>query len=225
MKRSAFAILSLFIAFPAEAQQRLVFVSNEGGRSLSIIDASFNKVVATLPLGQRARGIIASPDGKRIYVALSDDVPMIESAGDRIAVIDVPTRRVPNGARAYVTAEIGGSVSVIDVAKREVIETIQLKGGQGKPVGVVVSPDNKTVFVANGRASRVSVIDVATSKVVESIPVGRRPWGIALSRDGKLLYTANGLSDDVSVIDVASRKVIATVAVGKRPWGLTIVER
>jgi len=113
---------------------------------------------------------------------------------------------------------------VIDVAKKEVLETIELEGGQGKPVGVVVSPDNKTVYVANGRANRVSVVDAALGKVVASIPVGHRPWGIALSRDGKTLYTANGLSDDVSVIDVASRRVVATIAVGKRPLGVALVE-
>lgn len=95
-----------------------------------------------------------------------------------------------DGARAYVSAEIGGVVSVIDVARDSVIATIAV--GDTKPVGVVISPDDKRVYVAEGRGAQVLFIDAATNRVVDSIAVGRRPWGIALSPDGKRLYTADG---------------------------------
>src|SRR5215211_4091857 len=80
-------ILTLPVCANAQAIDRL-YVSNETSRSISVIDTRTNSVVQTIPLGQRARGISVSPDGRRVYVALSDDVPMRESAGDRIAVID-----------------------------------------------------------------------------------------------------------------------------------------
>jgi YVTN family beta-propeller protein len=78
-------------------------------------------------------------------------------------------------------------------------------------VGVVVSPDGKTLYVATGHGNSVSVIDMAAQKVTKVVAVGKRPWGLALTPDGKKLYTANGESDDVSVIDTASLKVIATI--------------
>ena len=89
---------------------------------------------------------------------------------------------------------------VIDVPTRKVIKVIDLPK-DSKPMGVVVSPDAKRVYVANGRGGTVSVIDAATNAVVSTIPVGQRPWGIALTPDGKKLYTANGPSNDVSVVD------------------------
>src|SRR5690606_41086335 len=95
---------------------------------------------------------------------------------------------------------------------------------EAKPVGVVVSPDGKRVYVANGHANSVSVIDAEMNRVIATIPVGRRPWGLAITPDGKKLYTANGISNDVSVIDTATNEVIATVKVeGEGPWGIADV--
>ena len=124
----------------------------------------------------------------------------------------------PDGKRAYATAEVGGTVSVIDVATERVIATIRLPK-DAKPMGVPVSPDDKRVYVATGRGGTVEVIDAATNKVIKSIKVGQRPWGIALTPDGKKLYTANGPSNDVSVVDTDSLKVLKTIPVGKDPLG------
>jgi YVTN family beta-propeller protein len=111
---------------------------------------------------------------------------------------------------------------VIDVATHEVLETVPLGDGNSKPVGVAVSPDSRTVYVANGAADCVSVVDASTHRVRRCIPVGRRPWGIAVSPDGRWVYTANGLSNSVSVIDTRSSRTVATIAVGSRPWGVAV---
>ena len=89
-------------------------------------------------------------------------------------------------------------------------------------MGIVVSPDDKRIYVANGRGGTVSVIDAATNKVAQTVAVGQRPWGIAITSDGRKLYTANGPSNDVTVIDAASMKVIKKIPAGKIPWGVAI---
>jgi YVTN family beta-propeller protein len=104
-----------------------------------------------------------------------------------------------------------------------VIETIELSGGEAKPVGVVISPRGDRVYVANGHGNSVSVIDAATYREIATIPVGRRPWGIHISPDGSRVYTANGISGDVSVIDTRTNKVVATIATGRGSWGIAIV--
>lgn len=55
-----------------------------------------------------------------------------------------------DGSRAYVTAEIGGTVAVVDVAWHQVIDEIDL--GDAKPVGIAVSPDGRRLYVASGHA-------------------------------------------------------------------------
>src|SRR5574341_761209 len=71
-----------------------LFVSNETGNTVSVVDLTTNTVTATVEAGRRPRGIGASPDGRSLYVALGDE--------DAIGVIDVGTlkvtRKIPAGS-------------------------------------------------------------------------------------------------------------------------------
>jgi len=89
-------------------------------------------------------------------------------------------------------------------------------------MGLVLSPDESTLYVANGRGQTVVAIELEEEEVTESVVVGPRPWGLAMSLDGSTLYSANGPSDDVSVIDVESFEVIKKIPVGETPWGLVV---
>jgi YVTN family beta-propeller protein len=120
-----------------------------------------------------------------------------------------------------VTAEIDGTVWVLELPARKVSKVIPLPK-DSKPMGVVVSPDGRRVYVANGRGGTVSVIDAASNTVRSTVAVGQRPWGIALTSDAKKLYTANGPSNDVTVIDADQMKVIRKISAGKIPWGVAI---
>lgn len=48
-----------------------IYVTNEVSGDLTVIGSNGYKVLATIPLGKRPRGIHSSPDHKTIYVALS----------------------------------------------------------------------------------------------------------------------------------------------------------
>src|SRR5690606_32910177 len=56
---------------PLQAGSFRVLVTNERSGDLSVIDGATHEVLATVPLGKRPRGLKISPDGKRLYVALS----------------------------------------------------------------------------------------------------------------------------------------------------------
>ena len=158
-------------------------------------------------------------DGGRADVGADVDERLV-GARPREAVFTL------DGSRAYVTAENGNSISVVDTHTHTVIGTIALPrdnaGLQLKPKGIVVSHDGKRLYVATGRGNCVAAIDVPAQKVVQLIPTGQRPWGIAFSADETKLYTANGLSNDVSVIDVAKGSVITTIKAGNGPWGIVV---
>ena len=66
--------MAAWSALPAAAQlseNYQLFVSNEKSGDVTVIDGGNLKVVATIPVGKRPRGIQSSPDGKSVYVALS----------------------------------------------------------------------------------------------------------------------------------------------------------
>ena len=77
------------------------------------------------------------------------------------------------------SAEIGGTVSVIDPQKKEITHKINFEI-QGvtkdaiQPVGVRFTNDGRKAYVALGPANRVAVVDAKTYKVEKYILVGQR---------------------------------------------------
>jgi YVTN family beta-propeller protein len=118
-------------------------------------------------------------------------------------------------------------VSVIDPAKHEIIQKVsfQIPGVPPEaiqPVGVRVSKDGQTAFVALGPANRVAVVNARTFQVETYLLVGQRVWQLAFTPDEKYVISTNGNSNDISIIDVASRKVIKSIQVGGLPWGVVV---
>jgi YVTN family beta-propeller protein len=133
----------------------------------------------------------------------------------------------PDGKSIWVSSELRGTVSVIDVAARKITAKIPfavpgIAREQIQAVGLVLTRDGTRAFVALGPANRVAEIDTRTLKVTRYYLVGQRVWQIALSSDEKRLYTANGNSGDVSVIDLEAREVVKSIRVGRSPWGVAV---
>lgn len=68
----AFALLLTVIAGAVAAgSDHVIYVSNERSGDVTLIDGANGTVTAIIPVGKRPRGIHCSPDGSRVYVALS----------------------------------------------------------------------------------------------------------------------------------------------------------
>jgi YVTN family beta-propeller protein len=116
------------------------------------------------------------------------------------------------GPKAYVGNFKDNTVSVIDVDQKLVTATIPVPPG---PHGIVITPDNRWVYVASDGASTVSVIDTASDKLAENVEVGKNPHGVAVTPDGRTVLVGVYDTDSVVLIDTASRKVIGSIAIGK----------
>jgi YVTN family beta-propeller protein len=49
-----------------------------------------------------------------------------------------------------------------------------------RPWGIVLSPDGKYLFSANGPSNDVSVVDLTTNQETARIKAGEGPWGLTL---------------------------------------------
>src|SRR5690349_24925060 len=78
------AAAAALILVSGAAQARELFVTNEKGNSVTIIDGDTLKVTATVPVGNRPRGIVISPDGKFLYICVSDDDTIKRSEERRV---------------------------------------------------------------------------------------------------------------------------------------------
>src|SRR2546430_5981795 len=58
-----------------------VFVTNEKSDNVTVIDAATRKVIQTIPVGKRPRGVAVSPDRRGVYVPNSNsDTPNVIAA-------------------------------------------------------------------------------------------------------------------------------------------------
>lgn len=63
-----------------------MFVSDEQANVVHLVDGAGDRLVGDIPIGRRPRGMVVSPDGRRLYVAVGKD--------DDIAVVDLSTDKV-----------------------------------------------------------------------------------------------------------------------------------
>src|SRR5215470_15410975 len=144
----------------------------------------------------------------RTGIPISGTVSVLDTASNTIAKqIDVglhPTGMAlsPSGDRVYVTNANSDTVSVIDTATDTVAKTLYV-GEQGpdrtpllgaSPNAIAVSPDGRTLFVANGARNAVAVVnaDAADDAVRGSIPTGWYPMAVAVDRSGTELFIGSG---------------------------------
>jgi YVTN family beta-propeller protein len=144
----------------------------------------------------------------------------------------------PGGPRLYVTNEISGDISVVDLRSSSVIATIPV----GKrPRGVRVSPDGTTLYVAlsgspiagpgvdedtlpppDRRFDGIGVIDVRSGKLLRTIAAGTDPEQLAVTTNGARLFVANEDAGEVSVVDVAAGNIVRRIPVGGEPEGVDL---
>ena len=65
---NALGIAALGVALASPATAYTVYVSNERGNSITVIDSETMEVVEEIPVGQRPRGINMSLDGAELYI-------------------------------------------------------------------------------------------------------------------------------------------------------------
>ena len=216
--------------FDLSKDGKIVYVSIEDENVMAAYDLTSKSKVFEVKTGGEPEGILVMPDGKRAYVTseVANVIHVVDLVARKviknIRVGNRPRRFVlaDNGKELWVTNELGSSVSVVSTEDHSVKNTLEfkIKGMRANditPVGMALSPDGKTVWVALGKANHVAEVDRATREVRKTILVGKRAWGLALSPDGKTLYVANGQSDDMTLVDTASAKAVRTVPVGRVP--------
>lgn len=184
---------------PAQRVGERVYVSDEDGGNVVVINAADDSVVTRIPVGKRPRGIRVSPDGKRLFVALSG----LPKAGPGVDESKLPPAD-PNA----------DGIGVVDLDSLKLDRT--LPGGKD-PELFDVSADGKRLWVSNEDTAAASLVDVDAGKVVHKEPVGKEPEGVAIHPDGKVVYVTNEGDNSVTVLDAERGAQVATIATGGRP--------
>ncbi len=221
--------------FVLHPDNRRLYIANEDDAITTVVDTETRKVIAQIDVGIEPEGMAVSPDGT-IAITTSETTNMahwIDTESEQLfanTLVDSRPRHaefVKEGSELWVSSEIGGTITVFDVAtqaeKGKIRFEIQgVHPDRVQPVGFELTEDEKTAFVALGPSNHLAVINADTFEVEDYILVGRRVWHMEFNADKSLLFTTNGVSGDVTVVDVAKRKAIKTIKVGRFPWGAAL---
>jgi len=163
--------------------------------------------------------VVASPDGKTLYVACAGakQIAVVDPAGGKVSrTIGMPAEPTglvlsPDGATLYVTCALPeGRVCAVDVVSGRLGASIPVGHGA---TGPAISPDGKKLYVCNRFNNNVAVIDLEAKKIV-LVPTLREPYAAVVTPDGKSVFVINHLpidradsyevASEITVIDTAT---------------------
>jgi YVTN family beta-propeller protein len=127
----------------------------------------------------------------------------------------------PDGKEIWVANADDGTVSIIDVASKRVIDTLaaNVKGANR----LKFTPDGKLAFISSLSKPDVAVFDRVTRKEVKRVKVGDGAAGILMQPDGSRAYVACSPDGYVAVVDLHSLEVVGRIEAGQGPDGLAWV--
>lgn len=185
-------------------------------------------------VARHSSSIAIAPDGLTLYVANADadSVSVIDTSAlartSEIALgtsplrLDATTGRfdptigpraialAPTSQRLYVTGQWSGELIEIDVAARRVSRRV-LVGAE--PVGVVVTSDEASVFVACAQDGIVVRVDVGSFAISGTVSVAPKPWALGWSANGDTLYVSHLLGPGMTAIAPSTTAVASTATV------------
>ncbi len=183
---------------------KLVVTTNVSSGTVSLIEKS--------PAGPRGQGgPMGGPGGD-----WNETVVRVGSGSEGFDVS-------PDGKEIWVANAGDGTVSIIDVAGKQVTQTLAADvGGANR---LKFTPDGKLALISSLRSSDVTVIDTATRKTVKRIAVGHGAAGIEMQPDGTRAFVACSPDGYVAVINLHSLEVVGRIEAGHDPDGLAWATR
>jgi len=128
----------------------------------------------------------------------------------------------PDGKELWVANAQDGTVSIIDVASKRVVQTIPSTQAANR---LKITPDGKYVFVSDMNGNELLVIDAASRKQYKKIPLPSSSEGLLMAPDGLHAYTTLNARDAVAVIDLKTMTMTGEVKTGRGPDGLAWAAR
>jgi DNA-binding beta-propeller fold protein YncE len=181
---------------------RRAYVTNIGAGTATALDLTAGRKLGDVATGAGSEALAVTPDGTELWVAARADgqVAIVDTGSlavsARLPLPGIPIRiaMTPDGRTALVTCAGSSEVVAFDVASRtergrRKVDVPPAPGAGQRPfarlapssvlpVGLLVSRDGRTAFVAATMGDRVVQYDIASLTPLRTIQVGGEPDGL-----------------------------------------------
>jgi YVTN family beta-propeller protein len=223
---------------------RRLLVTAEADRALLVVDPERAIVERALLTGaELSHMVVASPDGRRAYVANigSGSVTVFDlTSGQRLA--EVRTGPGAEGialtrdaAELWVANREADSITVVDTTTLAPQATLS---APAFPIRLAATPDGRSMLVTCAKSGDLAVFSVAEHRLTRRVPLpatpaasadhfaGDRfgtssvPVGLVIDAEGRRAYVAHSNADLISVVDLTTWSKILDLRAGREPDGL-----
>lgn len=216
----------------------LLYVANQNGAVVSVIDMTSNTVVETVDLQAlgfsataKPHHIVVEPDGSAWYLSLIAENRVLKFDRDNRLVGQLEFERPgmmaldPSSDRLYV----GRSMAAVNppqrigVVDRTTMELDEVDVFFPRPHAIAVSPSGRFVYSASLALNQLGAYDTETDAVELETLGGATHTMVqfALTPDGNTLLATGQLTGTLLVFDVSQSPTIeltGTIQVGHQPW-------
>ncbi len=128
----------------------------------------------------------------------------------------------PDGKELWTANAQDGSVSIVDLAARKVVQTVPVPFRSANRLKF--TPDGKHVLISDLGGSDLFVLEAAARNVVTKIALVGSAAGILMDPNGRRAFVSVGSANSVAIVDLQSWKVTGRVEAGPGPDGLAWAE-
>jgi len=207
-----------------------VYFTAEANMAVARYDPAANKVDWIMGTGQSATHMVmVGAGGNTLYTANigSDTISVLEQTpGSRPwHTTVIPVGKGPEGfdispdwKQLWAAGSQDGSVTVVDLAARKAIGTIDVHTKRSNRLKF--TPDGRRVLVSDLAGGELVVVDTSTRSEIKRLNLGRSPEGILIVPDGSRALVAVAGDNNIAVIDLKSLEVSRRISTGAGPDGM-----
>jgi DNA-binding beta-propeller fold protein YncE len=209
------------------------YFTAELNKLIARYDPASNQVDWLLGTGQgTTHMVIVAAGGTKIFTANigSDSISIFERGSNPMnwnqtvipvgkgpEAIDVS----PDGKQIWTAHSGDGGVSVIDIASKRVVRTLDVKTKRSNRLKLTA--DGKRVLITDLEAGDLLVLDAVSGSAIKRMKIGKSPEGILMDPNGARAFVAVNGNDHVAVFDLKTLEVTGKLSTGRGPDGMAWV--
>ena len=203
------------------------YITNGGANSVLVFDLKTNKILAHVPAGLFADGILYDDFSKKIISCngRSKNMTVIDPKTDK-AVTNIQLTGWPETAasdgkgKIYVNNAEKAEVDVIDAKTFKILNTWPNKPGEGA-AGLAIDRSTMRLFAGCGNKMLI-VMDATNGKVISHLPIGGESDAIGFDRKLKTVYSSNGEGTLTVIKEISPDKFIVADVLKTKKGARTI---
>jgi DNA-binding beta-propeller fold protein YncE len=126
------------------------------------------------------------------------------------------------GTKIFLVHYDAGEIAVLDTEKNEVVQTFPVGN---EPAGIVLSPDEKTIYVTHGGCrGQLSALDAESGNILQSVSTGHTPMSPVVTPDGTKLFLCNRFNNNIAEYELPALKLVKHLNVVREPRAAVITK-